>query len=209
MVAKKKCDDTPDVTRFAGFLCVKKADGEDNVKGFMVSSDFEAVEKFAAGDGEDSETDNLDTPEANDEDVDLSPVASLCRDWMERFNFSLTPFHKLIAITTFMRGGLEQAAIKRGILGVATERGALIRDDQTFQIFGLPEAPLGEIFDEVKSLRENDAGFALLPASILLSLVATSLMHRTPPHPPAFPSRQSPRHSRHPPAPDQSHDPRS
>jgi len=161
-------------SQYSVFIGFKKDAKTGGISGFMLSPDRKHAENYAAGKESDAEADVPETIEDNVRgEEDLSPVATLCSGMIEKFNQGLSPYHQLIAITGMMRGGMERAAIENGIYGECKSRGELLTDENGFEVYGLSFEAHELVAKGIGRMRETDAGFALLPSSIILSLVAT------------------------------------
>lgn len=151
-----------------------RLDDKDEVNAFMITPVVDHAVRYASGDDVDeAPADDSSNMESEEELELLSSSARSCRDLMIKFDKALSSYHQLIAITGFMRDGLQQATLRRGIKGVAEAKGTLVKKVDGGVVYSLPPEAYEEIGREYKRMREMNAGLALLPASILLSLVAT------------------------------------
>lgn len=156
-----------------GYVGLRLNDKGD-VTGFMLTNVKDHAVRYASGDEvEEAESDDKASVEAEEELDLLSPSARACRDMMVKFDNALSSYHRLIAITNVMKDGLQQATIRIGIKGAAESKGVLTAKVDGGAVYGLSADARDEVGEEYQRMNEMNAGFALLPSSILLSLVAT------------------------------------
>lgn len=161
-------------TAFVAYITFKK-NANGRVTAFRIAASQDDSEKFEQLDDDRSSPrdESRLSPDLERNEDDLSPLASLCSELIDRFTSGLSHYHQLIAIADVMRGGMTQSLMEDRVYAVAKSAESLARSDDASETYGLTKPSYVQVNQAISQLRETDAGMALLPASILLSLVAT------------------------------------
>ena len=164
---------------YAGYVSIKKKNGTDDIETIRFSHDREQAEDFSgprsseiicaipvtAADASNSET-------ALGDDA-LAPIVKFCSTLMARFNAAISAFHGLVEIGTYIRPAFAHSIMERTVLQLVKDGGTKLTDLGDIETYGLPLGVTAEINKHIDRVSETDRGLALLPSSILLSLVAT------------------------------------
>lgn len=167
--------DSPE--QFAAYLAIHLDEKTGNPKLFKLSPNLEEAETAeVVHDKQANLFDPEDTPttvEYEEEGDQLSPAATLCASLLDKFYNSLSAYHELTFLTSNLRSLYAGIAIHQDVLAKVRTNGHELRRTSTVETFGLTSHLADHVAQVTTRMRRTDVGLSLLPASVLLSLVAT------------------------------------
>lgn len=162
--------------RFVAFLGVMEQEEEAALpKGALLfSSSLDEARKWKAsllsgGEGnqkkEDGNSESEDNKASPKEDVSISYLIKNCIN-------SLSSYHSLISVCSFMEGQFPWMAHGGRIVNFASQKAKVLEHDGFVEIYGITSDLFPDVKKRLDNLNEMRRGMSVLPGSILLSLVS-------------------------------------
>lgn len=164
---------------YAAYICIRVSSEDDRIKTFRIASTIEEAESFTEEENEKQEELFSEVPSANTLPAEIgdvravSPMAALCDRLLVDFFYKLSSYHELIGVANFIRPMMASGLVQTEIFSQVKNKGNLLRSSGDQQTYGLSAAASNDLSQSITRMKETDAGLALLPSSILLSIVAT------------------------------------
>lgn len=162
------------MSKHSSYLSFKKSAGRPSVSAFYFAETIDEIDQWhreEAGDAPSVERKSADAePSA---ELSLPTLTVQLISLMRRFKEALLAYHALINLNSAIPPIVEAITVEQRVLAYAKTELELVSECDSYTTFGVPDASMLQVYRIIAEFTELQDGFAVIPGSVMLSLVAT------------------------------------
>jgi hypothetical protein len=163
-----------DMTKHTSFLSFAKTDGRPSVAAFYFAETLDEIRAWQEPPEEGdvrAETKSAKAPESEGETVATFTTEALAL--IRRFKETLSGYHALINLNAVMPSMIQAITVEQRVLGFAKGELELVSECEKYATYGVTDENMLAVYRLISEYRELEAGYAVIPGSVMLSLVAS------------------------------------